>query len=136
MRAAALFNKIGKTSIPRIGSRIFPDRMTVVKQNYTPGSGGGRTKTAPTNVHTSIPCTYHANSGEQVLIGDKPDRKEEYSVSFPSHTPAGVRINIDPQEHRLVVAARGNEPQKTFRMTAPLKDKAGMMFEATCELEA
>jgi hypothetical protein len=47
---------------------------------------------------------------------------------------SGSRINLDPKAHRLVVAARGNEPAKTFRIIS-IGDDQGVVFEVICERE-
>lgn len=135
MGTANVFNKLGQSLMPKVAAAVFPDTLTVVAETTATDSGGARYKSATTNAYTSVPCAYEpAQIERRIEQGGKVLSSQQYIVTMPTHTAAGSRINLDPKTHRLTVAARGNEPAKTFRIIA-VRDPMGVMFEVVCELE-
>jgi hypothetical protein len=104
--------------MPKVLAAVLPDTCTITAETTSAGSGGGRIKTATSNAYTSVPCAYEPiqKFGWQKDQGDKIVSTQIYKVTMPTHTAAGTRINLDPKTHRIVVAARGTEPAKTFRI--------------------
>jgi hypothetical protein len=136
MSLADTFNKLGQSVMPGVAAKVFPDTMNVVAPTVSTDSGGTQKKTGSTNAYTSVPVTYEqiGRTPQKVEAGGKTISTVLYKLTFPTHTSAGARINIDPKAHRLQVAARGNEPAKTFRLIAA-PDVAGVVFEAVCMKE-
>ena len=137
---AGLLNDLGQTILPSVFSSLnaagIVDTMTIKAETaVTIGSGGERIKGTASNAYTSVPVSYEPaqSSNTRITSGDKAVSTQQYILTFPTHQ-SGSRINIDPKSHRLVVNARGNEPAKTFRISA-IKDVSGVVFEAVCERE-
>lgn len=123
--------------MPEVFDAIAPDTLTILIDTISKDSSGRMVKSGTSNLAASVPCTYEPmplNLGKHRQQGDRKTSVQQYLVSFPSHTSAGSRINLDPKTHRLVVAARGNEPVKNFRIVA-VNDQQGTMFECICERE-
>lgn len=133
MSLDTVFNTLGQTVIPQIGAAVFPDTLTVQGETAVSDSGGGYYLSATGSVHTAVPCVYEPLSGSRVDSAGKLVSIEAYTVTMPTHH-GGSRINLDPKVHRLVVAARGNEPVKTFRIVS-IGDDMGVVFEVVCERE-
>lgn len=135
MSLADVFNTLGQTVMPKVTAAAFPDTMTVKGETTSAGTGGGRVKSAATDVYESVPCSYEATRVENRLTSaDKLLSIQQYLVTFPTHDKFRVRYEVDVKKHRLVVNARGTEPAKTFRIIA-LRDLSGVIFEAVCERE-
>jgi hypothetical protein len=130
MSLAAVFNTLGQSVLPTVLGAAFPDTCTITAETISAGTGGGRIKSGTTNAYTSIPCAYEPiqKFGWQKDQGDKIVSTQIYMVTIPTHTAAGTRISLDPKTHRIVVAARGNEPAKTFRIQN-VGDQMGVVFE-------
>ncbi|TXH45711.1 MAG: hypothetical protein E6Q97_30960 [Desulfurellales bacterium] len=134
MAMSDVFNTLGQTVMPRVAAAAFPDTMTVYGETLTTDSGGGHRKTQ-TTVYSSVPVAYEPNRNDRRRIeGDRQLSANEYILTFPTHSAAGTRYTINPIEHRLVVAARGNEPAKTFRIIAA-PDLSGAVYEVACVRE-
>ena len=138
MSTAAVFNQLGQTIMPTVTAAVFPDTLTVRADTKTSDSGGGYYDSGNTTPYTNIPCKYVPFSGQTVDANGKLVSVSGYRVTMPTHySNAGTptRINLDAEAHTLVVAARGNEPVKVFRIVS-VGDKQGVVFEVICELEA
>lgn len=139
---AHVFNILGQSVLPKVFAKLnstgLTDLMNVKGETNTVGTGGGRIKSASTDVYTNIPVVFEPdNRGNKVTQGEQLVANQTYTLTFPSHTNAGVRYNIDPKSHRLVVQARtgtGTEPQKTFRILT-IEDVQGNLFRAVCVKE-
>ena len=135
MSLANAFNTLGQTVMPRVGAAAFPDTMTIKADAPTIGTGGGRIKGTATDAYTNVPVTYAPTAVEKrIFQADRPINTLQYTLTMPTHTSAGARINIDAESHRLIVNARGTEPAKTFRIIA-VGDISGVIFEVICEKE-
>jgi hypothetical protein len=134
MSLAKVFDTLGQAVLPKIASAAFPDTMDIMAETITIGAGGGRVKGASTAAYSEVPCTYSPMQVEtRRTTGDKMVSVQQYLVKFPTHHD-GERIDIDPAKHSLKVLERGNEPEKTFRVTS-VRDKSGVIFEAICQRE-
>jgi hypothetical protein len=134
---AGVLNDLGQTIIPGVFAALnnagLTDTMTVYGESLTSDSGGGFRKTQ-TTVYSSVPVTYKPNTNNARNVqGERQLSVNEYIVTFPTNSSAGSRYTVTPS-HRLVVAARGNEPAKTFRIIS-IADKGGMVYEAICVKE-
>lgn len=133
MSIASAFSQLGQTVMPTVMAAAFPDTCTITAETTTAGTGGGVIKSGTSNAYTSIPCAYEPiqKFGWQKDQGDQIVSTQIYMVTIPTHySNAGTptRINLDPKTHRIVVAARGNEPAKTFRIQN-VGDQMGVVFE-------
>ncbi len=133
MGLASVFNKLGQTTIPKIGQKVFPDTMTIVARTVNQDSGGDQT-TSDSNAYTGIPCTYEPTK-KQVSkdAGGKLVSEKDYIMTLPVYHN-GSRINLDPKVHFFTVDARGMEPAKTFIDILP-GDDSGVVYEVTCTRE-
>lgn len=126
--------QIAEIEIPGMADD-FPDTMTILGESATQGSGGGIIKGGTSNFATGVPCIY-----EPDRIGSRFDdagqlvSQQPYTVTFPMYWPAGTRLVLSPKTHTLVVAARGEEPEKVFEIVA-VRDVVGVLYEATCTKE-
>jgi hypothetical protein len=137
MSTAAVLNNLGQTILPRALAYALPDTLTVQGETQASDSGGGYYVSANTNAYTSVPCAYEPLGGARFDANGKLLSTNAYRVTMPTHyNNAGTptRINLNPASHRLIVASRGNEPAKTFRIVS-VSDDAGAVFEVTCERE-
>lgn len=137
MSVATTYNNLGQTILPRALARVLPDTLTVKGQTLVSDSGGGYYVSATADVYTSVPCTYEPLGGQRFDSAGKLLSSTAYRVTMPTHYDDGgvaTRINLDPTTHRLLVASRGNEPAKTFRIVS-INDDSGAVFEVACEKE-
>lgn len=132
-----IYNELGQDIFPDVWPVVAPDTMTIVAETITKDSQGRAIKSATANAYTSIPVTYETLPfafGDRRVQGERSVSVQEYILTFPTHTAAGSRINLDPEKHRLIVDARGNEPAKTFRISS-INDNTGAIYEVLCERE-
>ena len=135
MSLASVFNKLGQTIIPKVAAAAFPDTLTVYADTLAQDTGGAVRKTGTTTAYSLIPCAYEPVQIERrIEQGAKLVSSQEYRITMPTHTAAAARINLDPKSHRLIVAARGNAPAKTFRIIA-IGDQSDVVFEVVCQRE-
>ncbi len=135
MSLASVFDKLGQSVMPKVASAVFPDTMTVYGETTSAGTGGGRIKSAASEVYSDVPVTYEPMQIENRLSSaDKLLSVQQYVLTFPTHDATQFRYDIDPKAHKLVVDERGNEPAKTFRIVA-LREQSGVVFEAICTKE-
>lgn len=141
---AGVLNDLGQTILPSVFGSLntagLVDTMTITAETApTIGTGGERIKGTPTNAYTSVPVSYEPlrQGRENLLAGDKAIDSHRYILTFPTHTAAGARINLNPATQRLVVNARpspGDEPAKTFRIIG-VGDVSGVVYEVVCTKE-
>jgi hypothetical protein len=127
MSTASVFNKLADV----MGSALanaFPDTLTVVTMTETAGTGGGRIKASTTNTYTSVPCVveYIQKFGWRKDQADRNVSTQKYTVTMPTHLN-GTRMTLNPATQRLVVAARGDEPEYTLRIDTISSDM-GVVF--------
>jgi hypothetical protein len=131
------YNDLGQEYFPYLADRMFSDLLTITAETPVSDGGGGFSSSATTNAYTNIPCAYEPLSGSRFDTNGKLLSVNAYRVTIPTHYDnAGTmtRINLNPATHRLVVASRGNEPAKVFRIVS-VGDEMGIVFEVTCEKE-
>lgn len=124
--------------VPQIAKSLFPDILTIVKETVTQNAGGDFVKSGETVSYGDIPCRARPMERHEYRdqYADKLLSVEGYIVTLPKYkvvdgTPS--RINIDPTIHRLKVNARGEEPEKVFRIIAIRAYEAN--FEVVCGKE-
>ena len=134
-----VLDKLGQSVTPKIFKSLtrtgLVETMDIEGRNVTAGTGGGRIKGSTTRDYREIPVSvepYRAR-GFKTIAGDKPLSVQEYLLTFATHID-GERIEIDSKKDRLKVLARGNEPDKYYRIVS-IKDTSGVIFEAVCERE-
>jgi hypothetical protein len=140
--ATHTFNKLGQTILPKVFGKLngvgLTDLMDIKGETTSAGTGGGRIRSAETNVYQNVPVVYEPKSGAyRFEQANQITSTQDYILKFPTHAANGSRYNIDPRRHRLVVKARtapGDEPAKTFRIIS-IRDVMGNIFEAECVME-
>ena len=140
--ATQVFNKLGQSILPKVFGKLngvgLTDLMDIKGETTSAGTGGGRIRSAETTAYANVPVVYEPmGDSYRVQQSDQLVSSQTYLLKFPTHNASGVRYNIDPRRHRLVVQARpspGTEPAKTFRIIA-IRDVMGNIFEAECILE-
>lgn len=134
MSLASVFNELGQTIMPTVFAEVMPDTCTITAETTSAGTGGGRIKSGTTNAYTSIPCSYEPKQGAKFDSADKLISVNLYTLTLPTHTSGGSRIALNATTHKIVVAARGNESAKTFRIIS-IGDVSGVVMEVMCEKE-
>lgn len=134
MSLAKVFDKLGQKIVPQIAAKVFPDTMIVLQDSLTSDGAGGQIHATPVEGENGdpIPCTYEPRGGVKSTIGDKTVSKTQYVIVFPTNQ-FDYLLDITTGD-RLKVLARGNQPDKTFKVINIAND-SGVVNEATCELE-
>lgn len=122
---------IRRTSAPveaENDSLVYGSDMLVYNgDQITTGSGGFS--------YSSIPVTYKPNTNNfRGIAGGRSLSQNEFMLIFPTHSADGLRYDIDPKEHRLVLDSRGSEPAKTFRIIS-IAEIGGVNYKAICVKE-
>src|SRR5690242_11962810 len=107
---------IGQVEVPALGDD-FPDRLNVQSETSASDAGGGYYDSGNTSVYSDIPCVYVPLKGNKTDANGKLVSINGYEITMPVYTSDGSRINLD-DSHRLVVQARGEEPEKTFQIVS------------------
>jgi hypothetical protein len=137
MSLAAVFNTLGQDVMPLVAAAVFPDLLSITAETLVSDSGGGYSSSSTSTAYSSIPCAYEPLSGNRFDSAGKLVSTQAYKVTIPTHydvAGTATRINLNPATHKLVVAARGNEPAKTFRIVAA-PDEMGVIYEVLAEKE-
>lgn len=132
-----VLDTLAQSVIPQVFAALrnagLNDSCTIKAEALTVGTGGDRV-TGSTDAYTSVPCSYEPLKGARIGSGDKLLSINAYTVTIPTHTAAGTRINLDPSAHKIVTNARGNEPAKTFRIVS-VGDESGVVYSVIAERE-
>lgn len=131
--------EIAEADLPDIAVDVMPDVMNILGETRTQGPGGGQIKAASPIVYEYIPVLYEPRDPDRKAVNaEQMVSSNEYRLMFPVYGGGDkgdlFRIDIDPKNHRLQVMARGNEPEKIFRITS-VRDLYGVYWEANCEKE-
>lgn len=128
------FSRIGSQVVPSLAQGIFPDRMNIVSRASLQDDFGGAYEGSSSTSYSSVPVSVEPEkqSGERVVVGEGLDTRQRYVLRFPAYQN-GSRINLDDSVHKLVVLARGSEPEKTFVTYKP-RDHSGGMWTVIGEL--
>lgn len=130
-----VFNQLGQEIIPEIGAIVFPDTMYILRDTVTSDAAGGYIKSDDDERNDDpVPCAYEPrqSQGFKGIAGDRLTSLGRYTVTFPTHQ-YGSRVLVSTSNW-LKVLARGNEPEKLFKIMS-LPNFSGVNFEADCELE-
>lgn len=131
MSLASMFNALGQTIIPQITAAAFPDTCSVMVETSSADTGGGRIKTleAANADWVGIPCKYEPiqKFGWLKEQAEMPVGTQIYLVTLPVYHE-GNRVNLTGN-HKIKVAARGEEPIKTFKVVQPPGDRMGVTWE-------
>lgn len=117
MSAATRFNRLAQKIVPKTAARSFPDLMNITSPTPSAGGGGGQIKGTTANIYENIPVAIE-NTGRRIerkTTAGKMVSVVLYKFTFPTHQEE-ERIEIDISTQRLVVLARGNKPEKTYRI--------------------
>lgn len=128
-----VFDNLGENIIPEVAAIVFPDTCFIRRATETKDDGGAMESTWADDNATAIPCSYKPQTIRQKAEqGGKWISVLEYIVTMPTNQSAEL-IDITAND-RLRVIARGNQPEKTFRIIA-IKNKSGVVLEIVCNLE-
>lgn len=135
-----LLDTLGVKVLPKVFSSLkgsgITETMEIMRREVTAGPGGGRVKGTDTKDYWDVPVSVepYDRLGTRYVQGEKPISIQRYLLTFPTHTLDGKRIDVDVKAHRLKVIARGNEPEKWYRVET-VRDQSGVVFEAICQKE-
>jgi len=134
MSLAKVFDKLGEQIVPKIAAKVFPDSMYVMRDVLTSDGGGGQINAGQDDVANGdlIPCTYSPLGGVKVTQGDRITSKMQYAFTFPTNQFTYL-LDVTTND-RLKVMARGNQPDKIFKVIV-IGNESGVINEAVCELE-
>lgn len=127
-RLGAALNSLAAIS-DRIIEITFPDRCSISRPTFTRTDYGTTTKDYNT-VEDSIGCSWGpaGKDAKEYLRAAKLTGVTAYQFTLPAGT------DVKPQD-RIVVEARGNEPEHTFEVKgAPIRN-AGLPLLVLCTLE-
>jgi hypothetical protein len=137
MSLAGMFNILGQTVIPQIAAAAFADTCSIMVETSTAGTGGGRIKTLEeaNAAWVGIPCRYAPiqKFGWQKEVAESAVGTQKYLVILPMYHN-GVRVSLT-SNHKIKVAARGEEPVKTFKIDQPPGDVQGVNWEVVATKE-
>ena len=133
-----VLDELGQSVLPEVFESLtgagVVETMNILTAVGTTDSGGGYVYATATSDFRDIPVSVlPKGGGYRATVGDRPVSGQQYVLTFATHID-GERIDLDPQVHRLKVLARGNEPDKTFRILAA-QDTGGVTHEVICERE-
>lgn len=104
----------------RMMAAQFPDLCTIRNaQPPTSGPTGGKVK-GSTALHSSVPCLYSPLRGSERQTGEGSNAFADYRILMPAEVN-GARITV-AAKHQIVVAARGNQPARTFEVVNVLNE--------------
>jgi hypothetical protein len=99
-------------------SAMFPDLCTVrAAQATTSSATGGKVRPA-TSVHASVPCLYKPLRASERGTGEGSNAFADYEIVMPA-VVSGSQVTVAPK-HQIVVAARGEQPARTFEVVGVL----------------
>lgn len=135
MAMADVFNRLGERVIPSVASKVFPDRMNILREISVSDGGGGIIKSGSNAVNPApIPCVYEpfTDKGYKAVEGEALTSRVQYKVTFPTNQN-GESVDFKSSD-RIRVLARGNQLEKTFKVIG-IKNDSGVIYEAVTELE-
>jgi hypothetical protein len=88
-----------------------------VSRSTAAGDGqGGQTLTyATVSGMSAVPCGYAPSTGQETAIAGSVEARCDYTLTLPVHLSTGTAVDVTAKD-RLIVAARGNQPQRTFEV--------------------
>lgn len=114
----------------------FPDECSISRPTFTNGDyGTGSPSYSTVSGMTGIGCSWEAlsdTSAQEYIKAGKVSEVCTYKIGMASAIGT-TPINIKPQD-RVVVAARGIEPQRTFEVKGIVRN-AGLPLTVLCTLE-
>jgi len=99
-------------------SAMFPDLCTVRAAQATSASATGGKVRPSTSVHANVPCLYKPLRASERLSGEGSTGFADYEILMPA-VVADAQITVAPK-HQVVVAARGEQPARTFEVVGVL----------------
>jgi hypothetical protein len=127
-----VLNQLGQTVIPDVAAIVFGDLMTIKRRTPTNVMGSEKIVTADVYADISVtpPQPISSRSYDREMQAENLVGEQLYKLTFPTHQD-GERIEIDKSKDYLVLAERGNEPERTFRIIK-LANSAGVKYEVAC----
>jgi hypothetical protein len=130
---------LGQTTVPQIFNNLasfgFIDTMNILRKETVSDGAGGQIKTdaAPT-LDQPIPCRVERRErdGYKTTVGDRLLAVTQYYVYVPC-TFLGEAVSLNVND-RLQVLARGNVPERVFRIVSAVHD-SGAFHKVLCEIE-
>ena len=142
MGVSEAITNLGLKVAPKVFAKAAPDVLFILR-SVSSGAGGGisdggggtiKTAATVTNQSQPIPCAYipltryinDSEGGGVVSTG-------EYNVQFSASYADGSMIDVNSND-RLKVAARGNQPERTFKIFS-INRFSGVYIEANCLID-
>lgn len=118
-----VLNKFDITVMPKLfgklSNRGLMDTMTISRITRISDGAGGYEENSATNYATNVPVDIKIDrKGNRYDMQGKLIALPTYLLEFPA-TQNELKLEIDISTDRLIVNARGQEPQKTFRILSP-----------------
>jgi hypothetical protein len=111
----ALFDDLA-TDVTAIMLSVAPDTCDVLRVTTSSDGAGGQAQGTPATVSpTGIPCFYEAKRSNERVAGDKAEAVGDYIIYLPV-THSGTAVDVTGRD-QVRVAARGNQPARTFQVT-------------------
>lgn len=135
---SGVLNNLAERVIPNVMAKLQQKGLTelcnISRTTQTADANGVLSDSwADTNL-IAVPCSPPEAKGysrKDELTGSWTSY-QGYSLTLPTNQ-AGVLIDIQPKD-RIVVEARGNQPEKTFKVIS-VKNDSGVVLEILCNLE-
>jgi hypothetical protein len=137
MSMTAFADNMAERIFPKVAEATYEDRLTVRAFTETAGTGGQKIKTGRTDVYTNIPCkvTQIQKFGWRKDQADRNISTQVYKVEMPTYTLAAAFIALNPATHDLLIAARGDRPAMTLRITSNGLVPLGFKYEVIAAKE-
>ena len=121
------------TQLNQLIETTFPDECSISRPTFTVGVYGSAPGTYST-VASSIGCAWApaGKTGQEYMRASQTNEMVAYMITLPS-VISGIATDIKAKD-RIVVVARGSEPQRTFEVKAILRN-AGLPLDVLCTLE-
>jgi hypothetical protein len=117
----------------KLQAKVLVETMDVIGETGTQSPGGGRVKGTSID-YADVPVQIApVRMSDRVTTADKMISRQRYELTFPFYKD-GTRLSVEASRHRLKVKARGDEPDKIFRIVA-IQDFSGVYQTAVCEKE-
>lgn len=112
----------------------FPDSCSITRPKNATGDYGTSATTYP-NIATGIGCSWApaGKDAKEYIRALKISAVMVYAITLPS-VVNGSAIDLKPKD-RIVVVARGQEPERTFEVKGPPIRNAGLPLLVLCTLE-
>lgn len=136
MNMPGVLNDLGQNIIPDVFSALagagLGETVTIAREQEVSDGGGSSRKTWTNQYENILVPPIKSKSGNKFEAGMRLVSVTEYEITLPA-TSEGTLLDVKVND-RIIVTARGQEPQRTFRIEN-IAHKSGVVNVATCYLE-